>query len=254
MNFTPTQIRFLQDLHTLRPQWRSASATADFFHHHYALGVCVGRSIKYQGGDCDKALQLLQNNALPLKSGNVGSRADACAFDMSEKTFSEAPHADSIAIKTMGGCTYQRHVLWTPPEAHLVMRLEAAKAIECDRLLAVENFETFRNLEHYRWIEVPGRVLVVYRGDSVLSTVAAGRLLNERVEPVWAFYDFDPAGLAMAAALPRMDRILMPPETWLREHGQTTRGLHLYESQLRQHARTLDLSTHETVKKAWRVM
>jgi DNA topoisomerase VI subunit A len=147
--------------------------------------------------------------------------------------------------------------LRTPAGTYLVVTPEVAGRVSCERLLFVENLETFRQLERYDWIDYQGKsVLVIYRGDSALSTGEALEVLRARSEPIWAFVDFDPAGLVIANSLPagRLERIVLPEEAWLRKAANTSRGRQLFGEQEQGARPSLERATPPDVQRAWAVL
>jgi len=72
--------------------------------------------------------------------------------------------------------------------------------------------------------------------------------------PVWAFYDFDPAGLGMVLRLPRVDRLILPNLQWLQTQACLRRRTDLYEDSLAQWGSTLNDASRPDVAAAWRVM
>jgi hypothetical protein len=126
-------------------------------------------------------------------------------------------------------------------------------------VLLVENLETFRWIRDYRWLwetaALASRaVLVVYRGDTTLTAGDALELLRRRSEPVVAFTDFDPAGLGIAGALPRLDALALPHEAWLRNKARGTRAVELYERSRGQYEATLDAAAHPAIAPAWTLL
>lgn len=87
------------------------------------------------------------------------------------------------------------------------MSTEDAKGLTCERLVVVENFDTFRYLSRHCWIDFEGcNTLAIYRGERLFSTTDASAVIQARSESATAFVDFDPAGLAIANRLPRLAR------------------------------------------------
>ena len=126
----------------------------------------------------------------------------------------------------------------------------------CQRLLVVENLETFRALEAYAWIDRRGLdVLAIYRGDMELPNKDAAEVIRGRPEPIWGFFDFDPAGLVMANSVPtvRLERVILPPQAWLRRASNTPRGRQLFDSQFAAFGRSRDHATHPKVIALWHV-
>ncbi|MFZ9890001.1 MAG: DUF7281 domain-containing protein [Myxococcota bacterium] len=236
MTFTSHQIQFLQRLVSERPAQRRVGQVSQHFSEHYCIGTTVGRQVEYRDDHLRMAAELLRTHDLPVSPMAPGaSRAEAAAFGgMSEKALSAAPHAGSIGVKCVGSCTLDGVPLCTPEGTYLVVTPQVASRIRCDRLMLVENLETFRQLERYGWIDYCGQsVLVIYRGDSALSVGEALQVIQARDERIWAFVDFDPAGLVIANALPpdRLERVVLPDQAMLRNAADTSRGRELFDEQ-----------------------
>lgn len=256
MTFTSQQIQFLQRLVSERPSQRRVGEVSRQFSEHYSLGTVVGRQVEYRDEHLRMAEALLRTHDLPVSPmAPSATRADVAVFGgLSEKALSAAPHAGSIGVKCVGSCTLDGVALCTPEGTYLVVTPEVARRIRCDRLMLVENLETFRQLERYGWIDYLGSsVLVIYRGDSALSTGEALQLLRVRREPIWAFVDFDPAGLVIANALPagRLERIVLPEQAWLRKAANTSRGRQLFAEQEARARPGLERAVHQEVREAW---
>jgi hypothetical protein len=260
MSFTTTQIQFLQRLAEERPASRRAGETARYFCEHFSLGTQVGGRVEYLDLHVQAAEALLRAHDLPVEGLPAGSsRADAAAYGgMSEKTLTAAPHSGSIALRCIGDCRLDGQALCTPAGCYMVVTPDVAARVVCQRLMLVENLETFRKLENYQWIDYRGlSVLVVYRGDLDVPLKDAWSLVKKREEPIWGFFDFDPAGLVMANALPegRLERLLLPTHDWLRGTArQYERGRQLYADQADGYAATLSDATHPEIRGAWQLM
>lgn len=259
MYFTATQIQFLQRLVSDSPSQRRGGEVARFFCEHYSVGVAVGNNIEYREVDHKRAESLLRTHDLPVEHLTAGARrSDAAQYGgMSEKNFSERPHANSVAVRFIGRCSLDGQPLMTPPGTYMVVQRESALQIKCDRILLVENLETFRHLERYQWVRHEGlSIMVVFRGDPTLSIADALEVVQRRVEAIWAFVDFDPAGLAIANALPheRLERIVLPPLRWLEQVADTPRGRLLFADQVSHYGAALDGSSHAQVGALWKAM
>lgn len=259
MSFTATQIQFLQRLVSERPTQRRAGEVSRFFCEHYSLGTVVGRNIEYREGHHQTAQSLLRAHDLPVAGMSPDARrADVAVYGgLSEKSLSAAPHAKSVAVKFFGGCTADDRPLATPAGSYMVITPALAGRVSCDRLLLVENLETFRCLEDYRWLDLQGlAVMAVFRGDPSLAVGAALEMIRGRDEPIWAFVDFDPAGLVIANSLPheRLERIVLPSAQWLKRAADSARGRQLFADQVDRSSPTLDQSQHPEVQMWWREM
>jgi hypothetical protein len=258
MQLSLPQITFLQRLWTDKPAKRTESPTSLFFVEHYRLGARLGRSVEYTHADFEIARQLLISNELPLSrpEGKL-RRAETDSYPgISEKGLGTNPHHESVALKVAcGTCLCGGNPLVTPPGSYLVTSLNTALNITADRLLVVENLETFRNLERQKWICYNDlNVLAIYRGDSIFGNNHVTHVLERRQEPVWAFYDFDPAGLAMANSLERLERLIYPDIDWLITNARRLRRTDLFTTQEKQYRRVLDQSTNVQIQKFWKAM
>lgn len=259
--FTRVQLDFLHRLIDKRPPTRRAGqgSAAVFFADQYSIGTVIGGEVHYRDKHFAAATSLLAAHDLPTAAlGPVASRADVADYGgMSEKTFSVAPHSRSVAVKALGSCLLDGRPLWTPEGAYSVLTPEQALRVTCTRIMPLENLETFRFLEAYTWIDRQGQdVLVIYRGDQKLSNKDALEVILGRSEPLWAFYDFDPAGLALASRLDskRLERLVLPPQAWLAAAADSARGRQLYDSQVRQYAQALDSARHPHIAAAWQTL
>lgn len=259
MSFSAVQVTFLQRLVIERPNRRRAGDAARFFCVHYSLGAVVGSQVEYRPDHHQAAERLLRAHDLPVAAmGPDATRADSAIYGgMSEKSLSVAPHSKSVAIKCLGHCTLDRHQLFTPEGSYLVMTPERAQRVTCARLMVVENLETFRALEAYAWIDLRGMdVLAIYRGDMMLPNKDAADVIKARPEPIWGFFDFDPAGLAMASALPasRLERVVLPALDWLKRASNTPRGRQLFEAQATVFGKSLDQSNIPEIIALWKML
>lgn len=258
MVLTSPQIRFLQRLASKKPPKSPASQVAEYFIEHFHIGIRVGRTFEYLPTDHLKAAQMLANSGLPMEPLPAGSlRSDASELPgMSEKTGTKKPHSDSVAVKPVAGtCSLDGRKLAIPQKSYLVLTCEQALSVRAGRLLVVENFETFRHLERYDWISYEEQdVLAVFRGDPQYRTDDALKVIMQRREPVWAFCDFDPAGLAISANMPRLERIVLPEFDDLEEKAVRARRQDLYIEQLPQYGKRLESDSRDMVASVWNLM
>lgn len=259
MSFSTIQVTFLQRLVSERPLSRRAGDVARFFCDHYSLGVSVGTQVEYRSAHFEAAERLLLAHDLPVAAmGPLATRAESAAYGgMSEKSLSVAPHSKSVAVKCLGNCRLDGRELYAPEGSYIVLTPEHAQRVICQRLMVVENLETFRALESYVWIDRRGLdVLAIYRGDMELPNKDAAEVIKCRQEPIWGFFDFDPAGLTMANSLPagRLERVILPSRTWLQQATNTPRGRQLFDSQVASFGKVLDEAVHSEVTALWQLM
>ena len=258
MTLTSLQIAFLQRLAGKRPSSTRSSAVAEFFAEHHYIGFRVGRSFEYGESHYEKAALLLTNLHLPLLPLALDTtRAETAIIPgISEKSGTLSPHSNSVAIKPISGrCTYAGKQFSIPAESYAVLTVQQACAVSAQRLMVVENFETFRLLERYQWIDYQGLdVLAIYRGEKQFRLNEARSVLVQRSEPTWMFSDFDPAGLAMAVGLPRLERVVSPEISWLKHMTIKSRRQDLFANQLDQYGRMLDRTDSVLIAPTWLLM
>lgn len=256
MSLIPTQIVFLQRLLADRAKLRDASGAATFFAEHHRIGMRMGRRFEYRDQDFDRATALLTSLGLSLNAVATGGPRAQMSIrpGVSEKSGTSRPHTNSVAVRTAAGkCRSDGREMWVPGSGHAVLTVQEALVLSADVLLVVENFETFRALDQYRWIDFEEEnVLAIYRGDQILPLRDAKAVIDARSEPVWAFFDFDPAGLGMAAALPRLERLVLPGDPWLTDAVHRQKRHDLFAQQLEQYERVLDGAVHPHVSRAWK--
>lgn len=258
MQLSAAQISFLQRLVTERTQRKPEGAISVFLLTEHRLGRRVGRSIEYTDHDIERATQILSNAGQQLAPMERGaSRADMAArAGVSEKSGASRPHENSVAIKVAAGaCFIEGTQIHTRPGCYQVMTVQEAALVTADVLLVVENLESMRWIERTRFINAGGRnVLAVYRGDSQFNNADVKTLLGLRTEAVWAFTDFDPAGLWIAASLPRLSRLVLPEPAVLEALVRKAMRFSLYTEHFAQYREVLGECEHAEVKQAWQLM
>lgn len=250
MILSAQEITFLQRLIAARPATRKAGPLSLTI-ATYGVGRASGRSIHYGPEDLDRAAKLLENRGIPL-SRPVGEmrRAETVEYaGVSEKAFGSRPHSNSVALRTAhGDCDLDGAGLKPPGGGYMVLTTEDAMRVRCDRLLLVENLETFRHLHRYEWMTYGrGNTLAIFRGDPTFSVADAAKVLAARGEPVDAFVDFDPAGLSIAASLPRLAHLIVPDERWLISAIRERKRYDLYDAQIGVYGAKLAASTHPDI-------
>lgn len=126
--------------------------------------------------------------------------------------------------------------------------------------MLVENLETFRYLNDYRWIDTQGKaVLAIWRGDKDRHIGEALNALGAHATKgqIWCFVDFDPAGLGMADAVHRrfgMDRLVLPEHQELERITRAHDQRFLYSKQVSQYANSLNEAQHPDIQSSWALM
>lgn len=249
--------KYLQRLVLDRPSRRNTGAVAKGLSAKYGLGHSSGNVIFYMPSHWDQAEHLLRSHELPVQALGAGAaRAVAAQYGgMSEKSGTRAVHDGEVAIKLLGPCSWRGQLIVLPPQVCIVAKVQELRTIECDVLCLVENWEAFTDLHRYAWL-APGsqRVMAVFRGDNLYSPIHVKSVLQARKEPLWAFVDFDPAGLGIAEGLPegRIEKVVLPPWDWLKHASSNPIGRGLYDAQVAQWGGVLDAAASPVVREAWR--
>lgn len=256
MNFTHSQIAFLRQLAARSSAEKSTSKAAEYFYIHHGLGRRTGARFHYEEVDAESARLLLNNRHISVTASDRPLRRSEAALNnpTQEKSGTLAPHQDSVAVKAAHG----RCLLNGQPVANFgyqVLTVEQACTVETGVLLVVENLESFRFLERNRWIDYQGKdVLAVFRGDNVLKANVSMKLITTRAEPVWAYFDFDPAGLGMASGLPRLERLVLPEEEALTSAIRRANQAHLYADQIDQWEAIMQSEEHPIFERPWKLL
>lgn len=250
MILSAQEITFLQRLIAARPATRKAGPLSLTI-ATYGVGRASGRSIHYGPNDWATAAKLLENRGIPLsRPDGEMRRAETAEYSgVSEKAFGSRPHSNSVALRTAhGDCDLDGAGLKAPGGGYMVLSSEDALRVRCDRILLVENLETFRHLHRYAWITYGrGSTLAIFRGDPTFSLADAAKVLAVRGEPIDAFVDFDPAGLSIAASLPRLAHLILPDERWLISAIRERKRYDLYDAQIGAYEAKLAASTHPDI-------
>lgn len=256
MSFSSRDIAFLQDLVAKGSGQKGASQASQHFCRHFGMGQHVGSRFVFNEADADRAHQMLAIAGVAIEpAGQPLRRAQAGLNNPSqEKAGTLAPHQDSIAVKAAHGrCECKGDPV--PALGYQVLTLEQACEIRADVLLVVENLESFRFLERNRWIDYQElAVLAIFRGDGAFRANLVSRLLEASSAPVWAYFDFDPAGLGMAARLPRLQRVLLPPDEVLERAARQANQVHLYADQIGQWGKSLTSDDRSMVQPPWSLL
>ncbi len=256
MSLSSRDIAFLKDLVAKGSGQKGASQASEHFCRHFGMGQHVGSRFVFNQADADRAHQMLTIAGVAIEpAGQPLRRAQAGLNNLSqEKAGTLAPHQDSIAVKTAHGrCECKGDPV--PALGYQVLTLEQVREIRADVLLVVENLESFRFLERNRWIDYQElAVLAIFRGDGAFKADLVSRLLEGSSAPVWAYFDFDPAGLGMAAKLPRLQRVLLPNEDVLVSAARKANQIHLYADQLDQWGSVLSSDGRSMIQRPWALL
>lgn len=239
----------------------TASKALKGFLDDYRIGWQKGVSCCFDATAKARIRELLQTqgiapDTLPA-AWNGLTRAQSLALGRNEKWAGGPARRDRLALKTLPGRPLRvgGQSLLLPPRCHLeVDALEIGGSVAHESVLVVENWECFDCIHDIRLDFSPAGAnpLVVWRGGSTeVRADVSQAFLRHLARPVWAFVDYDPAGLVIAASLPGLAGIITPAAAALGEliakHGLEDR----YRAQLPAAAPTLDRAAHPVVAALW---
>lgn len=237
------------------------SKTLRDFLDEYHIGWTKGASYCFDATAKARIRALLQAQGIapetPAEAWDGLTRAESLALGRDEKWSGGPARRDRVAVKTLPGrpLLIGREPILLPPRSHLEAdALEIVGNVQHDTVLLVENWECFDRIHVVRldFSAAGTNPLVIWRGGSGEARADASQnLLKTLNRPVWAFVDYDPAGLVIAATLPGLQGIIAPEASDLAEllekHGLEDR----YRAQLPAAAPSLDRCGHPAVSLLW---
>ena len=241
----------------------SASKALSDFGAAYGIGRGKGAGLLFDAEDKARIAEVLRAEGIDPATDPAAwdqlSRARALDLGPNEKFASAPVKRRRVAIKTLRGkpLLLDGQALNLPPACHLdVDGAAVAKMLAHETVLFVENWEPFNRIDEVNLdFSVAGdNPLVIWRGDRSGTRIDHALALLRALEvPVWAFVDYDPAGLLIADGLPRLAGIIAPePETLEQDlvHGLSER----FQAQLPMAAAALDSNRKEPVRGLWIVL
>lgn len=241
----------------------SGSKVLRDFSDDYRIGRVKGAGLLFDQADKARIAQVLAtegiNPTTPPHAWDQLSRAAATQLGSDEKFASAPVKRQRVAIKTLP----HRPLLLSGQEAMLppACHIDADWPLIVERIghqsvLLVENWECFNRIDliDLDLTHAGSNPLVIWRGDSSATRIDhALALVRALACPVWAFVDYDPAGLLIAAGLPRLAGVIAPPQSRLSQDLQS--GLRdRYEEQLPMAASALDDDPREFIQRLWRML
>ena len=241
----------------------SASKVLGDFSAAYGIGRRKGAGLLFDVDDKGRIREVLRAEGIDPSTDPAAwdqlSRARALDLGPNEKFASAPVKRHRVAVKALPGRPVRLagEALLLPPACHLDLDGPAvARLLVHDTALLVENWECFDRIHAIDLDLSPAGAnpLVIWRGDrSDTRADQALALLRALDVPVWAFVDYDPAGLLIADRLPRLAGILAPElERLERDLAQ---GLpERYREQIPIAAAALDASAHAAVQRLWGII
>ena len=237
------------------------SKTLRGFLDDYHIGWTKGASYCFDAMAKARIRELLQAQGIApetLPDAWDGlTRAESLALGRDEKWADGPARRDRVAVKTLPGrpLLIGHESILLPPRCHLEADAkEIAGGVQHDTVLLVENWECFDCIHAVQldFSAAGANPLVLWRGGSSEARAdASQRFMKTLNRQVWAFVDYDPAGLVIAATLPGLQGIIAPEATILAEllekHGLEDR----YRKQLTGAESSLDRCADPAVACLW---
>lgn len=248
---TPSEVAFLRRLASLRPTEVRHDGVAARMAALHQLGAVIGSRVRYGQRDYAAAADMLTNRGLAMEAPKEPFKRSQAPAGESEKTGALPVTRGLLGAVPMN----MPHSLAAPAGGFLVLHWSAALAMPYEVLLVSENLEPLMQLLEYTWLEefVRGRpTLAVFRGTKgLLRPDAPAQLLATDTRPVLAFFDFDPKGLSMAAALPRREALCLLPWPQMQEATRQGRRTRLYTKQVQWSRAHLDGVADPEIALTW---
>jgi hypothetical protein len=242
----------------------TGSKTLRGFLDDYHIGWTKGATCCFDAPAKVRIRELLQTQGIapetPPDAWEGLTRAESLALGRNEKWAGGPARRDRVAVKTLPGRPLRvgHESITLPQSCHLEAdALEISGGVQHDTILLVENWECFNRIHEVQldFSAAGPDPLVLWRGGSAEARADASqnfmRALNR---PVWAFVDYDPAGLVIAATLPGLQGIIAPDTASLVEllekHGLEDR----YRIQQPAAAPSLDRAGHPAVALLWQLL
>lgn len=244
------EVDLLRRLIADRPASRRLTATSKVLVELEGVGTIRGAAVYYRSSDFERAANILRTRGFPLEAPKQAfARSDAPAGG-SEKTGAQRVSEDMVAVVPIGMPPWE-----VPDGGFLALPIDAALAMPYSVLLICENMEPLCRLQSYSWLPrfYGGRpVLALFRGaPGFFRTEVAARMLQRDTRPTLAFFDFDPKGLAMAAALPRREHLCLPDARALEAAARHHRRDHLFTNSFTDCYKYLNSVEDPEIIQAW---
>lgn len=242
----------------------TANVALSRFVETYNIGHVKGASIVFAESDKRDIATLLQSTdgidaaSTTAESWDFLSRTESLALGANEKLTTATVRNGRVAVKALPGkpLLVGGREMHLPEGAnldvdwHLVSRENGHGSV-----LVVENWEAFEHIGRttFNLSAAGANPLVVFRGSPVYRQDHIRSLLEDLRLPVYAFVDFDPAGLVIAQALPYFVDVMSPDFDNLHRAFEACTNTERYQSQLPETQALLNAATHPAVVAHWRL-
>lgn len=245
------EVKFLRRILADRYDRRDRSLVAVRMAETEGVGTATRSAVRYTEEDFARAANILRTRGYGLEQPAPGFSRSEAPDGGSEKTGAELVSKDLVAVVPIG-----------LPQAlpagarFMAMRWQEALLLPYELLLVCENLEPLLKIGEYRWLDrLMNRrpVLALFRGEPGLlfRTGAAAEMIRVDNRPTLAFFDYDPKGLSMAAALPRRKALCLPEWADLEPVIMSARRDHLFTNSAHLCRTHLDRVDDPEIALAW---
>lgn len=181
-------------------------------------GLVVGKEIHFTPTDKQRLRAYIESECGidPQFDSRAGGRMAMAHHDASEKLTSDSVFGHLVVLATTGNAAVKVNgdTISTPPGSVLSVLPQDLdrEHLKTQKLMIVENGAI---MPHWRDIQLPNdwqHAVVVYRGHRENMRTVADIARSQPEENLGWFFDFDPAGLALAVDQARGE--LMIPDQW----------------------------------------
>jgi len=242
-----------------------ASGVLKQFIDQYNIGQRVGASLTFSNKDKEDIRKLLlategidAASTAPDQWSGL-SRSESLAHGGNEKLTDVSVRSGRVAVKALPNkyLLLDQHNIYLPIGSNL--DLDWHWLVEhCGHtsVLLVENWEAFDGIHQVTFdlSRAGENPLVVFRGSPVYRQDYVVSLLTGLSLPVFAFVDYDPAGLVIAQSLPYFAGLISPSPDELQAALARTKNHLRYRSQLPETQAVLNNAVHTDIIQHWQLL
>ena len=255
------QASFLRNLLADRPSQRRSFGIAGEVSRRFGVGSYADDAavIAYGEQDFLRARQRLEDWGQPTGPTPAWRPRPEFAIAVTAPpvaTSRPAASSGSVAVQLLNAMDFR-----VPAHTeYLVMPASQAAKLSPDLILVVESLSCLARLRDFGWLRPIVRqrpTLAVFGGRAFgdFRSPVVQQLLSQRTEPVVALYDFSPAGLIAAKALPRVEALALPaPEILERLATQDSGQRKAFTNSMRAHWAALEKARHPHIASAWELL
>lgn len=181
-------------------------------------GKLVGREYLITPAERDRLKTWLEREGVPCDTPpnqyGTGHREEAAAHSLHEKHAERGTHDKRVLVQALGpGVRVNGQEIPVLPleDACLSIAGDSVRTLEGGALVVVENSRAFHRFRDLRLAVAPHRWLAIYRGDTQHGSGQswAQAMAHKYRLQLYAYPDFDPAGLAIALDM-GAEQVLLP--------------------------------------------